>query len=165
MGIRKDQRRIQAGARWLGRWHTDRALLGTTVQTGGSRVDPSARTPNHHILSCFPTHNGGAASYKFIFSKDSDTESSPGPLQSLDSFRVRQKGCLPFPPPVVPHPSRFTGILLYTSLSLRERERERDLLGTMVHNGGLGRRQQHGLRITTHFPSGWDSESDFQMIT
>ena len=41
----------------------ERALLGTTVHNGGSRAAPAARTPHPHALSCFPTHNGGVASY------------------------------------------------------------------------------------------------------
>ncbi len=41
----------------------ERSLLGTTVHNGGSRAAPAARTPHHHALSCFPTHNGGVASY------------------------------------------------------------------------------------------------------
>ncbi len=33
------------------------------MQNGGSRAAPAVRTPHHHALSCFPTHNGGVASY------------------------------------------------------------------------------------------------------
>ena len=39
------------------------ALLVTTVHNGGSRAAPAARTPHHHALSRFPTHNDGVASY------------------------------------------------------------------------------------------------------
>ena len=35
----------------------------------------------------------------------------------------------------------------------REGERERALLGTMVHNGGSRAAPAHGLRITTRFPA------------
>jgi hypothetical protein len=35
----------------------------------------------------------------------------------------------------------------------RERERERALLGTTVHNGGARAAPAHGLRITTRFPA------------
>ena len=38
-------------------------IVGTTVHNGGSRAAPAARTPHHHAQSCFPTHNGGVASY------------------------------------------------------------------------------------------------------
>jgi len=41
----------------------ERALLGTIVHNGGSMAAPAARTPHHHALSFFPTHNGGVASY------------------------------------------------------------------------------------------------------
>jgi hypothetical protein len=44
-------------------WARGRALLGTTVHNRGSTVAPSTRTPHHHALSCFPTHNIGVASY------------------------------------------------------------------------------------------------------
>jgi hypothetical protein len=29
----------------------------STVHNGGSRAEPSARTPHHHALSCFPAYN------------------------------------------------------------------------------------------------------------
>jgi hypothetical protein len=38
----------------------ERALLGTTVHNGGSRVVTAARTPHHHTLSYFPDFNGGS---------------------------------------------------------------------------------------------------------